>query len=688
MSMSTISGDKRASSRFDGRSFGDKLSPLRHKHWSGFQAESSRKSAPNGDLQENGASPIYSIPTCLVFFFTRGRRQELAHPLSARNVSHHAATSRRLQFFVMAAISLLARESDCAEPPEFTLSQEVSVGGMARVGGRDRALIGGGNSGTGTSINYDDGNLNYGRGFTAIGVQGRTAVDGKSGPVELHIEAVYFYDFINADGKTEFRPLSDEARVRAGRNLYLNEAYVGFTRASPDATLRLRLGNQILRWSDSPYFGYSIAPVNPIAASRRYQPGNAPKDSYVALPMLTGKVVTATNWSLSAFYQLGFKPSEPEAAGTFLSGNDYYSPGARYIQLGVGSPLVPDIDSSIVTPATPFGSRVPRAADHRPSSAGQFGARIETPEFGPAKVSLAVYAMRVHTREPIVSVSTGTLGGLLRTTAADYTSSGNYFVEYVPHLTVVGASARLTPAAFTRLNLDYSMRLRQPLQIDDDLLITAGLAPAGAAGACAPNPAGAICTATLLALNRNPLIAARGGITAANAASFFASEIGGYERYDMSQYAISLTQGLPPVLFASRWLLAAEAGGVRIHGFKDRFLDASVSSRLDAVGGRRPGFATPSSWGYRISTRLDYANLMGAKEVSPSLTWIHDVHGNAPITLGTVLEGSKSVIVAVDFGFQEYLSARVSYRSYLGKGNDADRYTDRDFVQFSLTKKF
>lgn len=122
------------------------------------------------------------------------------------------------------------------------------------------------------------------------------------------------------------------------------------------------------------------------------------------------------------------------------------------------------------------------------------------------------------------------------------------------------------------------MRLRQPLQIDDELLITTGLAPAAAVGACAPNPAGAICTATLAALNRNPLVAARGGITAANATSFFATEIGGYGRFDVSQYAISLGQGLPPILDA--------------------------------------------------------------------------------------------------------------YRSYLGKGNNADRYTDRDFVQFSLTKRF
>jgi hypothetical protein len=197
----------------------------------------------------------------------------MAHS-SATSVLHRAAARRRLPVLLMAAASLLARESDCAEPPQVTWSQEVSVGGIVRTGGRDRALIGGGNGGTGTSINFDDGNLNYGRGFTNLGIQGRTAIDAKSGAAELRVEAVYFYDLVNADGKTDFRPLSDEARDRAGRNVYLNEAYVGCMGAWHEARLAARLGNQILRWSASPFFGYSIAPVNPIAVSRRYQPGN------------------------------------------------------------------------------------------------------------------------------------------------------------------------------------------------------------------------------------------------------------------------------------------------------------------------------------------------------------------------------------------------------------------------------
>ena len=93
------------------------------------------------------------------------------------------------------------------------LTQEVSAGGMLRVLKRDPGLIGGGNGGSGTSINYDDGNLNYRRGLTALGVQCRSTIDAASDARELKFEAVYFYDFVNADGETDFRPLSKEARV-------------------------------------------------------------------------------------------------------------------------------------------------------------------------------------------------------------------------------------------------------------------------------------------------------------------------------------------------------------------------------------------------------------------------------------------------------------------------------------------
>jgi hypothetical protein len=549
---------------------------------------------------------------------------------------------------------------------------------MVRLEKRDPGLVGGGSGGQGTSVNYDDGNLNYGRGLTSWGLQGRTTLESSSAASELKLEAVYFYDLVSAD--TAFRSLGAEARERAVGDIYLNEAYFGHR--------GVRVGNQILRWSESASFGASMAPVNPVSLSRRYPPGNTARDYYIALPMVSARVQTAALWTVQGFYLLGFEPSESEASGTFLSSNDFYSPGGTFLQLGQGSPLVPDADASVTTAATPFGSRVGRDADRKPGADGQFGARVESPELGATRFVLAAYAMRVHTREPIVSVTTGNLGGLQRTTAPDYTSSGNYFVEYPRNVTVVGGSGRFAPALATRVSLDYSMRLRQPLQIDDEALLVAGLAPAAATAACAPNPATAACSATLAALNSNPVIGARGGITAANAASFFASELTGYERFDVSQYAVTVAQGLPPAFGSERWSAAIEVGGVHVHRFREGLLDAAVSIRMDEAGRRRVGLATRSAWGYRLTTRLDYPGALGLQNLSPSVTWIHDVSGNAPITLGTLLEGNRGVLAAADFAIDRSLSARVSYRGFLNKGNDADRFSDRDFIAFSLTKRF
>jgi hypothetical protein len=541
---------------------------------------------------------------------------------------------------VALALLLAAAEAGAA-----SLEHDLSIGGMARVGKRDPALIGAASGGRGTSNNYDDGNLNYGRGLAAFGAQGRTRLLHQGQRTELKLEAVYFYDLVNAE---------------VDRDLYLNEAYVGAD--------GVRLGQQILRWSESASFGHSLAPVNPVSASRRYQPGNGSAQAYVALPMLTVKL-----GPVQAFYLLGFEPSEPEAAGSFLSANDYYSPGARSVDLGDRSP---------------FGNTVPRVADRRPGSGGQLGARIASPELGATRLVLAGHLMRVHTREPIVSLNTGTLGGLTGATAPDYASSGSYFVEYPADVTVAGGSARLWPAHATRVSFEYALRLRQPLQIDDEALIGAGLAPAFAVAACGADPSSALCAATLAELNRNPLIAARGGINAANAAGMFSTEIRGYERFDVSQYALSLVQGLPPVLGAAAWTLAGEVGGVHIHGFRDGWLDASVSPRPGPGGARRLGFATRSAWGYRLSARLDYREVLGLRSLSPSLTWIHDVRGNAPITLGTLLEHSRSLILAADFALGASVTGRFAYRDYLGEGHDSDRLTDRDFVSFDLTRRF
>jgi hypothetical protein len=109
-------------------------------------------------------------------------------------MSCRTAAARRLVVFfsLVPGANLSTAESNDADTSHSAFSQEISVGGMARVKGRDPGLIGGGNGGTGKSVNFDDGNLNYGRGLTALGVQGRSLFGGGSQTTEFKVEAVYF----------------------------------------------------------------------------------------------------------------------------------------------------------------------------------------------------------------------------------------------------------------------------------------------------------------------------------------------------------------------------------------------------------------------------------------------------------------------------------------------------------------
>jgi hypothetical protein len=256
------------------------------------------------------------------------------------------ARSAALLLSAQCAAPAFAQEAS-ADAFTTAFRHEFSAVAMFRVTGRDPGLIGGGNGGTGTSVNFDDGNLNYGRGWRVLGVQGRSRFEGSSPAAEFKVEAVYFYDFIAA---TE--PDSPAAQRRGSRSRGTQPLPErGLCRVQgplSDAAFGLRIGNEIQRWSDSRAFGYSIAPVNPVSGSRRYQAGTRfPSGCVRRASHALRKDRDRGEVAPRGFYLFDFKPSELDALGTFLGGNDFYSPGARYLQLGKGSPLVPDNDGSV-----------------------------------------------------------------------------------------------------------------------------------------------------------------------------------------------------------------------------------------------------------------------------------------------------------------------------------------------------
>jgi hypothetical protein len=90
-------------------------------------------------------------------------------------------------------------------------------------------------------------------------------------------------------------------------------------------------------------------------------------------------------------------------------------------------------------------------------------------------------------------------------------------------------------------------------------------------------------------------------------------------------------------------------------------------------------FADQTSWGYRLVTRFQYNNAIGAVTLSPRLAWGHDVSGNSPGPGGNFIEGRKAWTLGLNFDYQSFWAVDISYTDFFG----ASRYNlinDRDFV--------
>jgi len=96
------------------------------------------------------------------------------------------------------------------------------------------------------------------------------------------------------------------------------------------------------------------------------------------------------------------------------------------------------------------------------------------------------------------------------------------------------------------------------------------------------------------------------------------------------------------------------------------------------------GFVTANSWGYRLRALADYNNVFAGINLTPNLSFSHDVDGYGPN--GLFNEGSKAVSVGVDAVYQNTYTASLSYTDFFG--GDYNTLVDRDFLAFSVGVNF
>lgn len=546
----------------------------------------------------------------------------------------------------------------------------LSLGAAWRMQERDPALIGISNGGTSRSVLEDDGNLNYNKGgaiYSAVKATHEFDVDYQNYGVFLR--GTYFFDPVNDDKNF----LGPEARDRLTSDAKLLDAYVRGNFDVAGRGLGVRLGSQVVSWGESTFIPNGINVVNPVDVAKLRVPGAELKEGLIPTNMLwLSQEVTDTS-TVELVWLANFDKTRIDPRGSFFSTNDYISDDGDNAYTGFGRRY--DQHFPLASPLTSTGQAwIPRAADRMPSDHGQFGIALR--QFAPqlSNAEFGVYYFNYHSRVPLIS---GIRGG---TSSLAGAGTARYFVEYPENIHLYGLSVNTQGAGGIAWQGEYSYRPNQPLQLAAIEVLLAGL------GATPNNVTGT----TVLPVG---------------------AEVPGYRRVRMQQAQVSGTKAFSQAMGADQMVVVGEVGytyldlpdGVLFNG-PGTHLPAPGSSTGTSNGSSQPdGYATKSSWGYRLLARWDYPNAIGAATLSPRLAFSHDVDGVSP----TFNQGTRAATLGVSLGYKQNWQADLSYTGFFGgrtfSGTDtgtlpsgqnafyassANPLKDRDFLAVSVSYSF
>ena len=259
-----------------------------------------------------------------------------------------------------------------------------------------------------------------------------------------------------------------------------------------------------------------------------------------------------------------------------------------------------------------------------------------------------------------------------------YAKTGHYFIEYPEDLQLFGLSLNTEVGATGwALQGEYSFRPDAPLQRAERALFAEGLAPiTKALGIATVNPAA----------------------VPDYLADYQPTEIQGYIERDVSQLQATATKVFGPVLGSDSGVFLTEVATMHVHNMPEgkgvattnpAFADAipieSPAGEPDDDPHTHSSDADATSWGYRLATRLDYNNAVGAVNLFPYLQFQHDVSGNSPAPGGSFVEGRTALTLGVRAGYLSRWEADLNFTMYGGKENELH---DRDFVSATVKYSF
>ena len=433
--------------------------------------------------------------------------------------------------------------------------------------------------------------------------------------------------------------------------------------------------------------------------------------------------------TVEGFYLTNHDKIRLDPRGSYFSNNDFASDDADRVILSFGrrrdqhfpvsNPVPPTIPTLGPTAAALYGPFdpaasvwAPRSADRNPSDDGQYGIAFRYLAHDLNNTEFGFYHMNYHSRIPLFSGIKGTPtsiltgGPLIAPICANaalrslcHTGTATYFAEFPENIKLYGVSFNTQGPYGVALQGEYAYRSNLPIQYATPELLLAALG--------LPN--------LITGFTQIP-----GAPTGATAAALVPDGTyqQGWTRAKASQFQMTATKSWPHMLASDQLVVVGEVGFNWFHNLPPivKFNAPAVFLPATAFGAAvasafsvqpSDSFLTEFSWGYRISGRLEYANLLFGGNVAPRIAWSHDVKGVGP----NFNEGVHSVSVGASWDYQRKWVVDAQYTQYGGGrtycGTDvptpgavitpgqsaswcsaANPLRDRDFYSLSISYSF
>ena len=520
----------------------------------------------------------------------------------------------------------------------------------------------------------------------------------------------------NAAGKLDDSGFDDLSKAQGA---YLMDAYVygGFDLG--EMPLDVRLGRQVVSWGESTFIQSNLSSINPVDVVALRRPGSEIKDALLPVNMAYANLGLSEDLSAEAFYQFEYESSQIPSCGTYFSTNDYASNGCNTLVAADGAITVARRDNGYI-----------EAKDD-----GQFGAALR---FNLGDTEIGVYAMNVHSRMPMISITKVGLTDAQITGAATAIATPGVTAAATPGVTAavmaqVYASQGIpegTPLSATPQGIQDAVAANVAIQIDAQIAAyvdspvtgmpiktaviasdtyymvenTEDLQVAGLSFATTLGPvafSGELTHTKDMPLQINGPQLTNAALTGQSSSAELAADvqateagevIPSFKKHEVSQLQFTGVSTFDQVAGASQLVLVGEVAFTSIHDLNEG-ADATKFGRSDIFGMYNPngtgsetiddGFITSNSWGYRARLTAKYPNVFSGINLTPSLSWKHDVEGYSQYGF---VEGDKTLGLSVEASYQEIYSAQIAYTQY--SGDDYSQTKDRDFASISMGMQF